>query len=179
MTTVELWVFGYGSLIWRPDLPFSERRVGHVEGWTRRFWQSSSDHRGVPEAPGRVVTLVREPAARCLGVAYRVEESARADVLRRLDVREKNGYTRHQLPVRCTSAADVEALVYVASPDNHAYVGPAPLRSIAEVIARSHGPSGSNVEYLFELETALEGLNAEDSHVFELAQAVRAHLAAG
>ena len=67
-----LWIFGYGSLVWRPDIPHDERRPAWIRGFARRFWQGSTDHRGVPEAPGRVVTLVRDEAARCWGAAYRV-----------------------------------------------------------------------------------------------------------
>ncbi len=85
-----IWLFGYGSLIWKADFPYLERRPAHIHGWVRRFWQGSHDHRGTPEAPGRVVTLVREPGAVCHGMAYRITP----EVLAPLDVREKNGYLR-------------------------------------------------------------------------------------
>ncbi|WP_437786113.1 gamma-glutamylcyclotransferase [Sorangium sp. So ce1097] len=173
----ETWIFGYGSLIWRPAFRFEQMAPGYVVGWARRFWQGSADHRGVPGAPGRVVTLVPEPGARCWGMAYRVAESELDEVLRALDHREKGGYARCDMPL--TIVGDMEsgaartAIVYMATPDNPDYLGPAPLPVIAAQVLVSRGPSGSNVEYVLRLAEALAAMNADDEHVSELARLVR------
>jgi cation transport regulator ChaC len=161
-------VFGYGSLIWRPDFPFAARKRAQLDGWTRRFWQGSHDHRGTPDAPGRVVTLIAEPSARCVGTAYLIEH----DVFEHLDHREKNGYTRHDVRLAFDDAC-VDGVTYVAHPDNEAFLGDAPLDVIARQILVSRGPSGANVEYLYELARALRDLDVDDPHVFELAARVK------
>jgi cation transport protein ChaC len=167
------WVFGYGSLIWRPAFPFAERRAGYIEGFVRRFWQGSTDHRGVPGAPGRVVTLVDERGARCHGVAYRLPEAEREEVLAHLDHREKGGYARHEVPLHLAGeGAPRAALVYVATAANPEYLGHAPLARLAEQIRHAHGPSGSNVEYVLQLAAALRAMDAEDDHVSALAAAL-------
>ncbi len=169
-----LWIFGYGSLVWRPAFAHAERRAGYLAGWARRFWQGSTDHRGVPEAPGRVATLVPEPAAECWGVAYRVDGAERERVLESLDHRERGGFERVAVEVRLPeSGFALQAITYVAAPQNPNYLGPAPSPEIAAQIQRSHGPSGSNVEYLLRLEASLVELGAEDRHVSELAALVR------
>ena len=157
------WVFGYGSLIYKVDFPYLQRAEGRIQGWERRFWQGSHDHRGTPSSPGRVVTLIKSPSAVCLGVAYLVEP----DVFEHLDHREKNGYQRY--PVNIVLAEqEVQGLVYVAREDNHAYLGPASLEDVASHIARSHGPSGSNTDYLLQLANALRELGEDDAHVHAL-----------
>ena len=165
-----VWVFGYGSLIWHADFPFLDHRRATVNGWARRFWQGSHDHRGVENAPGRVVTLVRAPAETCVGMAYRIEPT----VFEHLDHREKNGYERVPVSLVLEGAGVVDGIVYIAPIDNHAFLGDAPVDEMARQIRRSVGPSGKNLDYLLELADALRALGAHDPHVFTLEAAVRA-----
>lgn len=160
----DVWLFGYGSLIFKADFPFLERRPASIEGWARRFWQGSHDHRGTPERPGRVLTLVESPGTVCAGMAYRVAPS----VFEHLDVREKNGYLRFATPMTFADGGHEEGLVYIATEDNAAFLGPAPEDEIARHIHGSHGPSGANRDYLLHLAEALRELGADDEHVFGL-----------
>ena len=207
----RVWLFGYGSLIYKADFPYLRRRPASIANWTRRFWQGSHDHRGTPEAPGRVVTIIEEPGAICHGMAYLVTP----EVFAHLDHREKNGYLRLATTITFddgggdgdgvgdhadaggsvasgaganasdsaeagadagtgTGAADVGAgasvigLVYIATPDNTAFLGEASEQEIARHIARSAGPSGPNSDYLNHLANALRELGRHDDHVFEI-----------
>lgn len=165
------WVFGYGSLIYKVDFPYLRRRVAHITGWARRFWQASHDHRGTPDSPGRVLTLIPSPQATCRGVAFEVEHG----VFKHLDHREKNGYERHRVAITLTDDGQiVDGSVYLAGPDNPAFLGPDEPAAMAEHIARSHGPSGSNRDYLLELDAALQRIGERDRHVSDLARRVRA-----
>ena len=170
------WIFGYGSLIWRPSFPFVEGRRAVLDGFARRFWQGSTDHRGVPGAPGRVVTLIEAPGERCVGVAYRIADVARDEVLARLDHREKGGYSRLEVSldlsesaIGAADAATVSALVYLAHAANEEWLGAAPLESISAQIRAAHGPSGANREYVLRLAEALRALDATDSEVEAIA----------
>jgi cation transport regulator ChaC len=170
-------VFGYGSLISRPDFAYLARRRARLRGRQRRFWQGSHDHRGFPERPGRVVTLLPTGTGHCDGMAYLLEAETAAATFDALDHREKNGYERHAVsldllgPREATQA--VPALVYIAATGNHAYLGPAPVQDMARQIAHSQGPSGRNIDYLLELADALRRIRADDPHVFELEAAAR------
>ncbi|HWW70653.1 MAG TPA: gamma-glutamylcyclotransferase [Duganella sp.] len=188
----SVWLFGYGSLIYKADFPYLQRRPACIANWTRRFWQGSHDHRGTPEAPGRVVTIIEQAGAICHGMAYLVTP----EVFAHLDHREKNGYLRLAIPItfddnpdggtreghrdsnaNANSGGDndnVIGLVYIATPDNTAFLGEASEQEIARHIARSAGPSGPNSDYLNHLASALRELGRHDQHVFEIER----HLAA-
>lgn len=170
--TRATWIFGYGSLVWRPSFPFVARRRASLEGFARRFWQGSTDHRGVPGAPGRVVTLVRAPGETCAGVAYAIADDVRSEVLAHLDHREKGGYARLDVKLALSAEAGetsdaglVDGLVYLADPENEEWLGEASLEAIAAQIRLAEGPSGTNREYALRLAEALRELDANDAHV--------------
>lgn len=167
----SIWLFGYGSLIYKVDFPHLEQKPASIQGWTRRFWQGSHDHRGTPEAPGRVVTLVEQPGAICKGMAYRVSPS----VFEHLDVREKNGYLRFTTTLTFEDGNEAEGLVYIATEDNEAFLGRAPDADIARQIATATGPSGANSEYLLRLADSLRALDAECTHTFSVEACLKAN----
>ena len=165
----DVWVFGYGSLIFRADFPFAERRVARLRGFARRFWQRSPDHRGTPLTPGRVVTLVVDPSSCVLGVAYRIE-GARADsVLAALDLRERAGYERLEVEIEfiAPDAGRARALVYFASRANPDFSEESN-QAIAVIVRAASGPSGDNASYVRSLARALRELGENDAHVFEI-----------
>lgn len=197
----EFWLFGYGSLIWKPPPHFDRRIPGFVTGYVRRFWQASQDHRGTPAAPGRVVTLIERSfwsqltdhhdsaPERVWGVAYRIIPERVAEVKEYLDIREINGYTIHYTNFYPAPSLDraslpnqvpIKTLVYIGTPENDQFVGPEDPQKVVEVIFSSRGPSGPNDQYLFGLETALDQLSPEsgDEHVTDLSNRLRKMMAA-
>lgn len=162
----QLWLFGYGSLIFKADFPFIERRPASIANWARRFWQGSHDHRGTEQSPGRVATLIPCPGAVCEGMAYLITPQ----VFDHLDYREKNGYLRLTAEITFEDGNAAEGLVYIATEENAAFLGPASELEIARQIAVSVGPSGRNKDYLIDLADALRELGKHDSHVFAIEQ---------
>lgn len=169
----ELWLFGYGSLIYKAGFDYIERAPATISGWARRFWQGSHDHRGTPGAPGRVVTLVEAPDETCLGMAYRVTPA----VFDYLDHREKNGYLRFAQPMTFADGHIERGLVYIATPDNEAWLGEASIKDIARHIQGSTGPSGPNRDYALSLAAALRDLGADDRHVLAVADCLKTLIA--
>ncbi|XP_024391002.1 gamma-glutamylcyclotransferase 2-3 [Physcomitrium patens] len=176
-----LWVFGYGSLIWKAGFEYDERVVGFIKGYRRVFNQASTDHRGTPEYPGRTVTLEPEKGAQVSGCAYRVSGyDAEQLVLSYLELREFEYDVRAFVDFYTEESPEEPAitgvLVYIGSPNrlkNQYYLGPASLQNMASQIATARGPAGPNYEYLFRLEEALYEIGCEDEYIIELANEVR------
>ena len=160
----SVWLFGYGSLIFKADFPYIERRPASIANWTRRFWQGSHDHRGTVTAPGRVATLVKQDGAICDGMAYLITP----EVFDHLDYREKNGYLRFATAITFEDGRSEIGLVYIATHDNAAFLGPASELEIAKQIRAAVGPSGPNRDYLFDLARSLRALGKKDTHVFAI-----------
>ena len=176
----KVWIFGYGSLVWNPGFSFEQSQVGYIRGWARRFYQGSTDHRGIPGSPGRVATLVAEAQSVCWGVAYQVVGEPLASIFSYLDEREQGGFRRHQVdfyprtgPADAPAPSVTTAAVYIARDDNPHYLGPASVPEMARHIFHAKGPSGSNRDYLLRLAESLRGLGITDAHVSELERHVR------
>lgn len=167
------WIFGYGSLIWRPGFPFEERAGAVVRGYERRLDQGSPDHRGTPERLGRVANLIPAPGARVTGVCYRLPADEAPAILAALDVREQGGYERVDIEAELTHGEVVRAITWIAPPHNPYHLGPATLPVMAAQIQSAVGPSGTNLAYVISLREALAVLGAEDAHVEAVAQALR------
>uniref|UniRef100_A0A3Q3W0L9 Gamma-glutamylcyclotransferase n=1 Tax=Mola mola TaxID=94237 RepID=A0A3Q3W0L9_MOLML len=168
----NLWIFGYGSLVWKPDFPYKRSKVGHITGYKRRFWHGDDFHRG--DKPGRVVTLVEDSEVCTWGVAYEVTDSQIEGSLQYLHTREVilGGYIMETVEFfpKEESQEPLLALVYIATSDNPIYLGPAADKEIAHQIVACRGKSGHNIEYLVRLAEfmRLHCPEVEDEHLFSI-----------
>ena len=163
----HLYVFGYGSLMWRPGFVHASTHPALLRGFHRRFCIWSHRYRGTPEAPGLVLGLDRGGA--CRGLAFRVPAAEAASVLAYLDDRElPDGaeivYHRRLLPVRLLDSGRIaRAVAYVANRGCRLYCGALAPERAAEAIARGHGQMGANREYLLNTVAQLRALGVRDA----------------
>jgi len=170
-STGDLWVFGYGSLMWRPGFEFIERAPARLIGEHRALCVYSFVHRGTPEKPGLVLGLDRGGA--CRGVAFRVAEKNRAATIAYLREREQvtSVYREVKRSVWLENEARqrVSALVYVVDRGHVQYAGRlSPAEQVRHVL-QGHGQSGVNRDYVLATVKAIEAEGFRDSQLHRLA----------
>lgn len=169
----ELWVFGYGSLMWDPGFPHLARAPALLRGWHRAMCVYSHVWRGTPERPGLVLGLDRGGA--CRGVAFRVAAADRDAVLDYLDARERvtNVYLRHTVTVELMNGLRVAAAAYIADRTHEQYAGRLPLEKAARLIAQGRGRGGANPAYLENTIRHLDELGLREGALHALLARVR------
>ena len=167
----DLWVFGYGSLMWRPGFEFIEQVPARLIGEHRALCVYSFDHRGTPEKPGLVLGLDRGGA--CRGMAFRVAAAHRSATVEYLRAREQttNVYREVTRSVWLGNEARdrVAALTYVADRGHVQYAGRLSLAEQLRHVQHAHGRSGNNRDYVLATVKSIEAQGFRDAQLHQLA----------
>ena len=173
--TGDLWVFGYGSLMWRPGFDLLERVSARLIGLHRALCVYSFVHRGTPERPGLVLGLDR--GGMCRGVAYRVAAASRAETIGYLRAREQvtTVYVEsmRQIELEDQARRRVRALCYIVDRSHVQYAGRLTLAESLHHVRQGHGSSGPNRDYVLETVRALEALGYRESELHLLAEQLK------
>lgn len=169
-----LWVFGYASLIWRPEFQAVEHRPALVHGWHRALEMSSRVNRGTPERPGLVFALVS--GGSCQGMVYRLDPRRADEELTRLWYREMptGVYDPRWLPCR-TPDGPVRALGFTLSRRSPNYTGPIADAAMLAILREARGRYGRTLDYLLETARCLAGCGIRDREIERLVQLARRH----
>lgn len=168
-----LWVFAYGSLIWKPEFDAIDHKRATAFGWHRSFCMKMTRWRGSPEQPGLMMALER--GGRCDGVIYRLPDEDRPRHVRRMLEREirfrENIGMARWIRVR-TPTTTKRVLVFWAGPSGERILSRLPLENVAQILARACGPAGSCAEYLFNTVMHLEEYGIHDRRLWRLQELV-------
>jgi glutathione-specific gamma-glutamylcyclotransferase len=171
----ELWVFAYGSLMWRPDFEFLERRPARLVGARRALCVYSFVHRGTPETPGLVLGLDR--GGNCRGIAYRVAADKRAQTIDYLRGREQVTlvYREAMRPIWLDDdpQQSVQALCYVVDRGHVQYAGKLTLERQLHFVRQGHGRSGNNRDYVLDAVKEIERQGYRDAQLHLLAERLK------
>lgn len=164
----DLWVFGYGSLMWNPGFEHAEAVPAWLDGWHRAFCILSMFYRGTPDRPGLVLGL--DQGGRCRGLAFRVPADRAELTVEYLVERELIGYAYQPrtLPVALDDGRMVQAYTFVADRDHRHYAGALPLEQAAAVIMDAQGQTGLNRDYLINTVRRLEADGFRDADLHAL-----------
>ena len=170
----DFWVFGYGSLMWRPGFAHVETHRARLHGFRRSLCVHSHVHRGTPERPGLVLGLDR--GGSCIGLAFRVPGDLRDEVIAYLRERElvTNVYLERTLAVRLDSGASVPALCFVVDRAHCQYAGALHEDEAAAIVTGAVGRSGPNEDYVLNTVEHLKALGIRDHWLENVARMVKA-----
>ncbi|RYC32790.1 gamma-glutamylcyclotransferase [Lichenibacterium minor] len=165
MDTEDLWIFAYGSLMWRPDFAYAERVGARLYGYHRALCIYSHHHRGTTERPGLVLGLDR--GGSCVGLCFRIAADARAATLDAVRAREliSGVYAEIAAPVRLADGRRLAALAYVARRDHDQYAGALDTAEVARLVAQGHGQYGPNVDYVRNTHAHLAEMGVRDARL--------------
>jgi len=169
----DLWIFGYGSLMWRPGFDYIEQQAALLRGWRRCLCVYSHVHRGTRARPGLVLGLDRGGA--CHGAAFRIEARAREATVRYLREREQvtSVYLERNLRVALVKGRIVTALTYVADRKHPQYAGALEREQLLRLTAHAVGRSGRNADYILNTVAHLEKVGVRDATLEWLAERLR------
>ena len=171
----DLWVFAYGSLMWRPDFPFVERLEARLLGAHRALCVYSFVHRGTPERPGLVLGL--DHGGTCRGIAYRVPVKERGGTVAYLRAREQvtSVYRECMRPIWLKGRPErrVQALCYMIDRGHVQYAGRLSLEQQLHHVRQGHGHSGANRDYVIATVKALEALGFRDRDLHVLSERLK------
>jgi cation transport protein ChaC len=167
----DLWVFGYGSLMWRPGFPFVESHPGRLRGYHRSLCVLSHVHRGTPEQPGLVLGLDR--GGSCRGMAFRVEAAEAAAALTYLRAREQVTavYVEKVLGVSLDDGRRVAAVTYLVDRRHPQYAGRLSEPDLIRLVGQGLGASGANPDYVRHTHDQLVAMGIPDPLLARLAAA--------
>ena len=169
----DLWIFAYGSLMWRPDFAFEERCRARMFGYHRALCIYSHHHRGTAERPGLVLGLDR--GGSCVGLCFRIAAAARAATLAAVRAREliSGVYAEIAAPVRLDDGRRLSATTYAAKRDHEQYAGDLAPAEVARFVAQGVGGAGPNVDYVRNTHAHLAGLGIADARLTAVIEALR------
>jgi glutathione-specific gamma-glutamylcyclotransferase len=170
--TDDLWIFGYGSLIWRPDFDFVERRPARVHGWHRALKMWSRINRGTPDRPGLVFAMLS--GGSCQGVVFRVPQQEGEAALRQLWPREMPLATYDPKWLMCqTNHGPVRALAFTLSRKSPSHTGLLTEAEYRRIFAEAAGRFGTTLEYAHRTHEELRRHNIRDKALERLLRLVR------
>lgn len=174
MTSRDLWVFGYGSLMWNPEFPFEEKISANLDGYTRSFCMWSIHHRGSVEDPGLVLALDENSDGKCEGIAFRVAAEDAEETLINLRKREliSSAYYEKTCPLNLKDGRVVQAICYIIDRNHEQYCGDLSLETQAEVISKATGGRGTNTEYLLNTSAYMVDSGIDDHDIMWLVSRV-------